>query len=261
LTEVSHVFRIFELSLDLLVSNGSDNKAPVQRQTLVVCKQLSTLNIEQHLRGRKKASSYIATDPMAPVLRRRGQLSPLNDRDLSEETEYQPSGRGNVFEHYISPCEFRVSNDPLISESDVCDATRYGCVRDHEFMPDTKEQVKELNVEFDYDMYYRNDSRDFDFYEMLEFLEGVMLEHLASLVELEQCQGDTLEGSTRRKTRRFLQESFSEDQIKSIVSLSSEPGDVKASGQGEYSSLFCRYKIFRTTKLAVYTHNCRGSPI
>jgi hypothetical protein len=156
------------------------------------------------------------------TLRRRGELLPLERRTADVDTDDE-----NIFDHYVSPCEFRVSNDPLyLSEEDACDTKLVGCVHDHEFLPDTRKQTKELRLQYEYDLYYKFDSKNYNFWETLNFLEGAMLEHLSSssVLDKEQC-GKTDEEELRRDTRRYLQEVFSEDVKKAIVAISSDPED------------------------------------
>lgn len=155
-------------------------------------------------------------------LRRRGQLLPLERR--TNENEDDESDSQNVFAHYVSPCDFQVSNDPLGSNQGQCDTNLIGCVRDHDFLPGTREQTKEIKLEYEYDLYYQFDSKNYNFMDMLDFIEGAMLDHVASpaVLDKQQCGAS---GSGRRlgDDRRYLL--FSDDIKKAIVAISSEPLD------------------------------------
>ena len=205
---------------------------------------------------------------LASPLRRRAQLlepldppASLTAEEEIEEIEdslLQTNSNYDIFDHYVSPCQFRVSNDPLlVSEpEDVCDATIYGCVRDHTFLLNSNDNVKELALRYDYDMYYDPyDSQMRNVQDMIEFLEGTMLEHLASLLDLKQCPPlSSLRSSSstssntarnndgpsqrRRATtsdiaRRVLQE-FSDEQSSVVIAINSQPGDLKSAEYGTF---------------------------
>lgn len=170
-------------------------------------------------------------------------MDPLADSASTVEEEassLQPTttGSSSMFDHYVSPCEYRVSNDPLIvTESDVCDATIYGCVRDHSFLIQSNDNVKEISLTYDYDMYYQFNSQMHNFRDMQEFLEGSMLEHLASVLDLKQCPTTTATsrlGESGPPQRRILSatsrklQGFSEEQKAYFIAINSEPGDFKS---------------------------------
>lgn len=188
-------------------------------------------------------------------LRRRGLLRPIvpgtNDLDkhgrslaAEDNSSGSSSGSGNIFDHYVSPCEYRVSNDPLlVSDEELCDATLYGCVRDHTFLIQANDEIKEVDIQYDYDMYYKFDSEVHDFQEMVEFLEGTMLEHMASLLDLKQCPPSYLSSARgpHRKAREITRrlEGFTEKQMSSVVAINSEPRDLRSDyGKGKTSSIF-----------------------
>lgn len=168
-------------------------------------------------------------------------MNPLEGERRVVEGEGQDSS--NVFGHYVSPCEFRVSNDPLeVSDQDVCETKIVGCVRDHEFLPGTIGQTKEIKLKYEYDLYYKFDNTNDNFWGMMDFLEGAMLEHVASPAVLDKEQCGSSDGDTRRRrldaathSRRYLQV-FSEDVKKSIVAISSEAEDVQSRN---YSTCSC----------------------
>jgi len=166
----------------------------------------------------------------------------------------------NIFGHYVSPCEYRVSNDPLfVSEETQCDATIYGCVRDHTFLLQSTEEVKELPLNYDYDMYYQFNQEMESFPDMVEFLEGAMLEHLATLLDLKRCPPDMYNAArlsglhTRRQLleeweegeeqtlevggsnhQRILQ-GFTEDLKAVVIAINSQPEDVESTEYGKSS--------------------------
>ena len=185
-------------------------------------------------------------------LRRRTQLAPLDDLpgnstndettffDDQEDPSFELPADGG-FDHYVSPCEFRVSNDPLVvSDQDTCDATIYGCVRDHKFLISADDKVLEMDLTYEYDLYYEFVSTMHNYRSMLEFLEGAMLEHLASLLEIKQCPpgSSTSRGSGQRGLSiprgRSLME-FTEEQKALFVAINSDPVDAKSETLGKAS--------------------------
>jgi hypothetical protein len=149
------------------------------------------------------------------------------------------SNMSDVFDHYVSPCEFRVSNDPMLdSDQDVCDTTIYGCVRDHTFLIHAMDDVIQFPVSYDYDVYYKFDSPDYTFMDMVDFLEGSILEHLASLLGLKQCppapisNGRNRDGTGNNRNRRL--EAFTEEQKAAFIAINSDPADNEATEYGMY---------------------------
>ena len=182
---------------------------------------------------------------MLSSFRRRGQLAPLDPTE-EEPNEFEGNvssylSESNIFDHYVSPCEFRVSNDPmLVSANNVCDTTIYGCVRDHSFLIHARDGVIELPVSYDYDLFYKLDSSDYMFDDIVEFLEGSMLEHLASLVDLKQCPptptstGRNRAGNGNNGLRRL--ETFTEQQKTAFIAVKSGPADIQAIAYGMFLS-------------------------
>lgn len=182
------------------------------------------------------------------ALRRRDQLVPLEAPDEDSASDYSSVNKqGEIFlegslevpsepafDHYVTPCEYRVSNDPLVvTEQDVCDATIYGCARDHKFLISEDENVVEMDLQYDYDVYYRFDSSMHNHNSMVDFLEGTMLEHLASLLDIKQCppggnSSATSRGSGKRELSiqrgRKLME-FTEEQTAVFIAINSDPVD------------------------------------
>jgi len=169
----------------------------------------------------------------------------------------------NLFDHYISPCDYRVSNDPLVvaaEEGDVCDATIYGCVRDHKFLLQGNDKVKEIDIRYEYDLYYKLEGEMSNEEDMLEFLEGSMLEHFASILDLKQCPPASYSrnngsGANRKPSERRLSDAaqktssntasatgsrrlqgFEDEQKNLIIAINSQPTDVKSAEFGT----FCR---------------------
>jgi hypothetical protein len=163
------------------------------------------------------------------------------------DDEGSNSSQSNTFDHYVSPCEFRVSNDPMVVASqDVCDTTIYGCVRDHTFLIHARDGVIQLPVTFDYDVYYKFDSSDHSVKDMVDFLEGTMLEHLANLLDLKQCPSSpTSNGRNRDDTgsnRRRRLVAFTEEQKAAFIAVNSDPADNEAN-DGRYNVKLSLCKI------------------
>ncbi|CAB9508553.1 expressed unknown protein [Seminavis robusta] len=164
-------------------------------------------------------------------LRRRGQLIPLEPPvPGQEEAHYEFTGGfgddPNIFDHYASPCEFRVSNDPLVVfDQDVCDATIYGCTGDHSFLVQANEDVRPLELKYEYDLYFGYDSTSHEFQDMVDFIEGTMLEHMATLLGLKDCNGASAIVRRRHNNNRRKLESFTDELKAAFVAINSEPGD------------------------------------
>jgi hypothetical protein len=169
----------------------------------------------------------------------------------NESSYSSQSNMSNVFGHYVSPCEFRVSNDPmLVSDEDVCDTTIYGCVRDHTFLIHAMDDVKQIPVSYDYDVYYKFDSpSSYTFMDMVDFLEGTILEHLASLLGLKQCppapisNGRNRDGAGNDRQRRL--EAFTEEQKAAFIAINSDPADNEATEYGMYKSSIEPVRVMR----------------
>ena len=212
---------------------------------------------------------------VASALRRRVQLEPLDPSqrltmgEVVEDAEESLSKANSItingnLDHYVSPCQFRVSNDPILvsGPEEVCDATIYGCVRDHSFLLTANDDVKELALRYDYDMYYdQYDSQMSNVQDMIEFLEGSMLEHLASLLNLKQCpplsslrlsghsDARNKDGPLQRRratsinTSRKALQGFSDEQSAVVIAINSEPGDLKSTEHGTSNELVFSFHI------------------
>lgn len=167
-------------------------------------------------------------------------ISPVEEV-LAEDFVYDKTGE----DHYVSPCVlFGVSNDPDVAE---CGKEIFGCVKEHYFLQNTRQQVREINLRFDYDVHYDDDQQDLE--DILDFIEATMVEHLAASIGLEHCQQSaeestvqaaqestvSLSGSNRRQRRRRLtspnkdMEESAIDKVKdAIVAVSSDPIDLPA---------------------------------
>ena len=145
------------------------------------------------------------------------------ERDLQEYLDPEDGWRG--FDVYISPCTIEASNDPFTAEEidamKVCDQDFYGrCIDNIADFNTTG--LLQLDTTFDYELHYQIGA---DFTKTLAALQASMLEHVASMVGLSDCQqGRNLRN--RRVRLRQLQ-LLPEPEFSKIEGVSSLPLDKK----------------------------------
>jgi hypothetical protein len=143
-----------------------------------------------------------------------------------------------AYDLYESPCILEVSNDEFspktIDTFDVCDLDFYGgCMEDAGDLVNTYsgDELFELKVYFDYELYYRNGANPVI---TRQHLEGTMLEHLASVLTLNTCDS----GTDRRQQRQAQQSranlhDFSDKVLAQLLGISREPSDLKDADFGK----------------------------
>jgi hypothetical protein len=116
----------------------------------------------------------------------------------------------------------------------VCDLDFYGgCFDDSEDLENSYrgDDVLELSVNFDYELYYRNGAIAT---RTIQHVEGAMLEHLAAVVGLNKC------GDPDRRQRRRVQSDpqylhdFTDEQLEMFLGISIEPLDFIDPDFGKY---------------------------
>ena len=127
---------------------------------------------------------------------------------------------------YISPCQIAISNDPLNPDTIVaipCNRTKFECP-----VPNVTAQST-LFVDFDYELHYTLGS---NLTQTITALEGSMLNHLATLVGLDDCIDANVTvatasgGGNRQRQRNLQQPFFTPEEQALFVTVSSDNGDV-----------------------------------
>jgi hypothetical protein len=145
------------------------------------------------------------------------------ERDLQDVVDSVDGWKG--FDVYISPCLVEASNDPFTPEDidamKICDQDFYGsCVDDIADFNTTG--LFKLGITFDYELHYQIGA---NFTKTLAALEASMLEHLASVVGLNDCQQGR---NLRNRQLRFRQlQLLSESELSRFEGVSSLPLDTK----------------------------------
>jgi hypothetical protein len=153
---------------------------------------------------------------MTSPLRRRGLLAPiLPYRELESENQTDPF---TVL--YISPCQTRISNDPLHATDDFqesssvpCNVSSFECFAERGVTNETT--VSTLVVSYQYEL-WTNVGANFN--QTVKGLESFMLRHLASITGLDTCSS-SLSSITREV------QSFSAEQMYVFAGMESAPAD------------------------------------
>jgi hypothetical protein len=158
--------------------------------------------------------------PLRAVAKPQDPIGP--ERDLQEPLDAE-GWKG--FDVYISPCVIEASNDPFtiqdIDEMKVCDQDFYGgCIDDIADFNTTG--FLQLGTTFDYEIHYQIGA---NFTKTLAAAEASMLEHIATLVGLTDCQ-QRRNLRNRRSGVRQLQ-LLSESELSRFEGVSSLPLDRK----------------------------------
>ena len=152
-------------------------------------------------------------------------------RELSESEE--ESEEDLFYDYYKSPCLFEASNDAYSPEKidafEVCQTNFYGgCHEDLQSLETSfpNDDLLEVNILFDYELRYRNRA---NVTRTIQHLEGTVLEHLATVIGLSECDES---GGDRQRLRRKLQQArkdyihhFSDEQIENLLGISHDPLD------------------------------------
>jgi hypothetical protein len=151
------------------------------------------------------------------------------ERDLQEPLDPDDEWKG--FALYISPCAIEASNDPFTAEEidamKVCEQDFYGgCIDDIAEFNTTG--LFQLRTAFDYELHYQTGA---NFTTALAALEASMLEHVASMVGLSDCeQGRKL----RNRRSRVRQLQLLESELSRFEGVSSLPLDRKDPDWGKH---------------------------
>jgi hypothetical protein len=150
------------------------------------------------------------------------------ERDLQESLDPEDGWKG--FDIYISPCVIEVSNDAFTPEDidamKVCEKDFYGgCIDDIAGFNATG--FLQLDTSFDYELHHQKGA---NFTKTLAALEATMVEHLASLVGLSDCQQEGRNLRNRRSLVRQL-----ESELSRFEGVSSLPLDTKDPYWGKHT--------------------------
>jgi hypothetical protein len=150
----------------------------------------------------------------------------VTSRALSEDEE-QEGEEEPTYAIYQSPCTYRASNDEFLPEQidkfDVCDTTFYGGCLEEPPATDAADIV-ELEIAFDFELWHRRRSSAS---KTLQHLEAVILEHVASVLGLNDC-----DDSGRR--RMESQHDLTDEELDLLVGISSNPEDFEDEDFGKF---------------------------